>query len=357
MPEKLNNELIDKRLVGRNIVRIGDYVNSKTKIKWKCLIDGYEWYTKPNTIFMGCGCPKCCNHAKLTNDIIDERLISENRMFVRLDDFINLSTKIRWKCLIDGYVWYAQPKCIFDGTKSGCRKCSGIEKLTNETIDDILLKDNRGIIRLDEYPGKNKIKIRWGCKSGHVWKAKTDGILNRRTGCPVCSGNMRLTNEDVDKKLICDCKDIIRLDNYINCNIKMNWKCKKCEHIWSTSFDSIVQGSGCPVCHMSRGESKIKLWLTKNNIDFIQYHTFEGCRFKKKLIFDFYLPKHNLCIEYDGRQHYEVDEYFGGIDGFNLTKKRDFIKNKYCENSNISLLRIPYWDDDKVDNILKENIL
>ena len=68
--------------------------------------------------------------------------------------------------------------------------------------------------------------------------------------------------------------------------------------------------------------------------------------------FDFYLPDYNLLIEFDGIQHYEIRGHFGGYDGFVDTKIRDTIKNIYCKDNNIDLLRIPYWDYKNIENIL-----
>ena len=62
----------------------------------------------------------------------------------------------------------------------------------------------------------------------------------------------------------------------------------------------------------------------------------------KKLQFDFYLPKYNLLIEYDGIQHFQPVEYYGGESGYKMNKLRDEIKNDYCMKNEINFLRIPY---------------
>ena len=69
--------------------------------------------------------------------------------------------------------------------------------------------------------------------------------------------------------------------------------------------------------------------------------------------FDFYLPKYNILIEYDGKQHFLYGGF--GIDllEFMNLKYRDNIKTKYCEDNNIKLIRIPYWEFDNVEKILE----
>ena len=56
-----------------------------------------------------------------------------------------------------------------------------------------------------------------------------------------------------------------------------------------------------------------------------------------------------ILIEFDGEQHFEPVEYFGGEEKFLIQKERDKRKNKYCEENNIPLLRIPYLDYQQID--------
>jgi hypothetical protein len=76
-------------------------------------------------------------------------------------------------------------------------------------------------------------------------------------------------------------------------------------------------------------------------------HIKNRCKYINVLPFDFYLPKYNICIEYDGEQHFEPLEFFGGIKAFDELKKRDEIKTKFCRDNNIKLIRISYRDSIK----------
>jgi hypothetical protein len=100
---------------------------------------------------------------------------------------------------------------------------------------------------------------------------------------------------------------------------------------------------GCQI--QSSGERVIKNILEKYNIEFIPQYTFEDCVYKNKLKFDFAIIKNGkvFClIEYDGKQHFEPIEFFGGTESFIETLKRDKIKNNYCISNNIPLLRFKY---------------
>jgi very-short-patch-repair endonuclease len=104
------------------------------------------------------------------------------------------------------------------------------------------------------------------------------------------------------------------------------------------------------------GEKKIIEFLKNKKIIFLHQHSFDDCIHIKKLIFDFYLPCEKICIEFDGRQHFEPIEYFGGLDAFNSLKIRDGIKNDYCENKGYKIIRISYEDINIIDSILSKNI-
>jgi very-short-patch-repair endonuclease len=92
----------------------------------------------------------------------------------------------------------------------------------------------------------------------------------------------------------------------------------------------------------SRGEVIIENLLIDMDEKYFTQFSFDDCVFIKKLKFDFYLPKYNLLIEYDGLQHFQPVDYYGGESGYKMNKLRDEIKNKYCKKTKINFLRIPY---------------
>ena len=94
--------------------------------------------------------------------------------------------------------------------------------------------------------------------------------------------------------------------------------------------------------------------MENNNINYIPQKRFKDCKDNKPLPFDFYLPILNICIEYDGEQHFKSKEHFGGEQGFLTRQKHDQIKTDYCKNNNIPLLRISYKDniEEKLNNFL-----
>lgn len=82
-------------------------------------------------------------------------------------------------------------------------------------------------------------------------------------------------------------------------------------------------------------------------MNYIREYSFDDCRHINLLFFDFYLPNYNCCIEYDGEQHYKKTKF--SHDDFGKRKIRDEIKNKYCDKNKIKLIRIPYWEYNKIN--------
>jgi len=105
-------------------------------------------------------------------------------------------------------------------------------------------------------------------KCGHLWSVSW-GTLNQGTGCPSCAGNAKYTLEQA-KELIVGLNITITSTEYINANTKMNYKCDICGCEWSTTLSSITScHTGCPDCANKRisGENN---WNWKGGISEIK---------------------------------------------------------------------------------------
>lgn len=93
--------------------------------------------------------------------------------------------------------------------------------------------------------------------------------------------------------------------------------------------------------HNSRAKD-VEIILDQLNILYEKEKTFDNLKYKNKLRFDYYLPKYNLCIEFNGAQHYEYIEHFHkDEDEFNEQKLKDYIKSEYCRAHDIHLIELP----------------
>jgi hypothetical protein len=118
---------------------------------------------------------------------------------------------------------------------------------------------------------------------------------------------------------------------------------------YETKAEILLKGHGCRKCSSvnSRGEKDIESWLEENNILFIPQKQFKNCigERKRRLSFDFYIPEKNLCIEFDGKQHFKSIEYWGGEEGLKRRQQSDKIKTEFCQKNNINLLRVSYSEN------------
>ena len=230
---------------------------------------------------------------------------------------------------------------------------NGPSRLTHEEFLEQLQKITCDIIPLEKYIKRN-IPIVFQCKQcGYTWSA-TPGNILCGTGCPQCNGCMKYTQESFVEKMRCVNDDIEVIGVYNGMHSKITCRCKMCGTIWEPYANGVIQGGGCPTCKESYGERQIRKYLTSNHIEFVSQYKFDNCRRIKPLPFDFYLPDYNICIEYDGQQHFQDIEVFGGQDRFVYTQENDKIKTDYCQLNNIGLVRIPFWEINNIDNILSD---
>jgi len=76
---------------------------------------------------------------------------------------------------------------------------------------------------------------------------------------------------------------------------------------------------------------------------------------RKNLSYDFYLPKYNFLIEYQGEQHEKYIPWFHkSKKDFEKQQEHDKRKREYAKNNNINLLEIWYWNFDKIEEIIDE---
>lgn len=219
--------------------------------------------------------------------------------------------------------------------------------------------------------------LEYECKIHGVHKITLGNLLSGKH-CPECSAIRPVKIKD-EKNTINIPKNKLSMDeviyriekcggkiynpeDYINQaekNLKI--QCPRCGNVFITSLTLFTQHGGqlCPDCYKreSVGEQKVRMYLESHSIPFYPQYWFKNCRDKKPLPFDFYLYKDNIIIEYDGIQHfYDRKNYFNNTYSFETTKKHDDIKNNYCKDNNIRLIRIPYWKIDKIEETLDKEL-
>lgn len=257
-------------------------------------------------------------------------------------------------------------------TKTMCYRC-GKESgaISNQISDEIILNKCKELdiqfVEKTKLNSNGNLVIKFICNKHRdkgIQERQWDDINKAKYSCYYCFPLHKRTHEEFLKELnqIPESSTYKVIGDYINDSYKIKCQCNICNHIWKANPKDLKRGLRCPNCRKSHGEERIMDWLSKHNIEFLREFKFKSCKYKRELPFDFYLPNYNTCIEYQGAQHYKPIN-FGGFDlkivkkNFNEQIVRDSIKKDFCNQNNIILLEIPYWDFNNISDILTQELL
>jgi len=359
-----------------------EYKNNKTELIFKDK-DGYYYsisfdnlYSRRNpnkfyksNIFTMRNIKLWCKLNKKCFELIGEQIYENNYK------------KLKWRCLKDGC------REIFQSTWSdiqqggGCGVCDGRQvSLSNclATKNPELASEwhptKNGYLTPYDVTESGRQKVWWKCKNNHEW----DSTINNRNGidgcnCPYCSG--KLPSEDynllINNPKLCEEWDYNKNDKqpyeYTPSSSKhVYWRCLECSHEWSASIGDRNRkdgkNSGCPECNKSKGEKEIKRIFDLINIYYIPQKEFDDLLGlgNGKLSYDFYLPKYNLLIEYQGEYHDKIILYYKNepreLAEERLLKQKEHDKRKmeYVLTNGYNFIEIWYWDFDNIEIILNK---
>lgn len=279
-----------------NLTILNEYFNSKTRMKYICNKCGLIWSATAAKLSLGRGCPQCAGNKLKTHEEFVKQVYSINPNIKVMSQYKSTAYKMSFKCNICGYEWNTKPGSILRG--KGCYMC-----------------------------GKKSMSIKL-TKSSLKFEREIKNI----------SPNIQL------------------LEPYRKDKIKILCRCLDCNEEWYSWPSSLQGGHGCPNCHKSKGETQIKAILDYYNIKFIYQYKFDDLvgLGGKKLSYDFYIPEYNLLIEYQGKQHKQPIEYFGGEETFKRQKEHDKRKREYAFQHNIKFIEIWYYED--INDKLKKTL-
>ena len=329
--------------------------NQKVEVKWN---NNRKWYERKGYTYTKRGDIFLCNAEDLS--------VGSHKKVKVLCYYCGDIVDVVWK----DYVKYKDKR--YSCCK--CRQKKTSEKTLNKRQEHLYMSaknfcDSKGYILLssiDDILCSSSI-VRYKCPKHGIIETKIYALLLHH-GCSSCQ------YEEISKRSKHTIQDIIELGESLNIEIlnpeeyvdyyTINLKCicNKCGKIYLVSYQLLQQNKCliCPQCSKSesRGETKVRLYLENNSINFEQQKRFYDCRTTVPLPFDFYLKDLNTVIEYDGEGHYHKVDFRGhdGTETFKRTKSNDKIKNIYCKNNNINLIRIPYWDFNNIEKILDKEL-
>lgn len=358
------------------------YKSRKSKLSFKCSIPEHPVFNAApsNVIFNKSGCPECKkdtlkNHfAFTTNEVY--ALIQEKcgDQIIPLPDQVydNQNTKWEFKCSEPSHPkWISSIGNVLNSEyKYGCKQCKGeVSFKSIQAINEAIHLEFNGKVKLLRFEDESFLKSSTGLFECIIHEEVFENSLAnlfKSKGCSHCSLESYKVNRRTEGDTLIsqvyevhrDFLTIVDINEYVNTDTKIHFKCHKKRHgVFSSAPHSILSGAGCPVCRMSRGERKILFWLRDNEVDYeyqwrVNKHVGNG-----QFIFDFYLTHENIVIEYDGRQHFEIVEAWGGKKALAKTIENDKLKDKYAEINGLTMLRIKYTEFENVETILKDFII
>ena len=310
---------------------------------------------------------------KYTYEDIKEIVEKEgDKLISTYDEYKGNKSILKIECKCGRASFYRRLSSIKQNHAYHCQKCinenlSKIKKGKSVKLEKMSYEDVKEYVKLkgceflsDKYNVASDTYL-FKCSCGNIFERTFHKFKDsNQTVCNKCSkkrmkSKLKLNYKDVKRYIESKgCKLLSK--EYINNETKLHIQCS-CGTEFYRDFTHYKDDKSyyCNKCAklVSKGEGAIIDLLDKWNIKYEFQRTFNDCRFKGVLPFDFYLPEYNICIEYDGRQHYQFIGTFGDLDEFIDRKIRDTVKNIYCKNNNIKLIRIPYWEIDNIKHILK----
>lgn len=253
-----------------------------------------------------------------------------------------------------GYIFPQTPASHFYN-KNGCNKCGDAQKSLKQLKSQEVYIAQVAAVHGDSYDYSETVYkgdqkyLTIICHDHGEFSQRADHHLSG-SGCTDCR------DERFAEERAYSFEDFFNIANDMHLGkykyLKKTWKgydelitiiCPDHKH---GEFDQVARyharGSGCTNCKQSKGEREVERFLISHNIKFLKQAKFKDCKDKRELPFDFWIPSLNALIEYDGEQHHRErkEGIFKGK--FEIIKRRDKIKNEFCKNQNIHLLRIKY---------------
>ena len=355
------------------------YISRKTKLRFKCNNPNHPVFSASpsNVVFNKSGCPECkkeklrVSFALTTEEVYfkiaekcgDQVKPIPNQIYVNQNSIWEFTCPVpthqNWKARIDNV--------LNTEYKYGCKECKG--ETSYRSLSDIksdlkqVFNERIELVSFSDPTFRKQSEGSFRClKHGEVFQNSLANLFNSY-GCSQCS--VEAQREKTRKNSETLIKDVFRVhrelitvadpSQYVNTDTKIEFRCIKKRHgSFQSTPHSILRGNGCPICRMSSGERKILFWLRDNSIEHkyqwrVNKHVGNG-----QFIYDFFLPKLKTLIEFDGRQHFEPVEAWGGEKGLAKTRRNDKLKNEYAILKGLNLIRIKYTEFEDLEEILSD---
>lgn len=243
-----------------------------------------------------------------------------------------------------------------------CQECAVkyVEDLNKiraaQKIDDLTGKKFGKLTAI--YPLEKRVRrsVVWHCKcdcGGTKDVLQVDLKRGHTTHCDLCSDKGFGEGRDLSNQKFGKLTPLYPTDQRKHNSVIWYCLCDCGNYCYKTT-DALTKGnaSSCG-CLVSKGEELLQRIFQQMDLNYQPQYTFEDCvnpHTGKQLKYDFYLTDYNICVEYDGIQHFKfTNKGWNTEENYLDTIFRDHIKDEYCSRNNIPLIRIPYSDYNKLD--------
>lgn len=274
------------------------------------------------------GCPFCRDgHPEKRNDHQiylnnQEFLLALHHRFSNfklLNTFKSMNVPIKLKCLKCNYIWQVTPRQLFHRNIDLCPEC-------------IIWKQHCATLNCVKWFKKNKRDMETNETFYHYCQCAFKAYIG------YLAPFLKLLN------------------NFQGTSYPITIECIKCGYIRTITADTLLKTPVCTFCNKhtwSNGEKTIADFLDRHHIDYV--HSFRPATLidERELHFDFKIG--NKLIEYQGQQHYQAIDYFGGLDNLRKQQKHDQMKRNWATQHNYELFEIRY--DQNIINEMTKIVL
>lgn len=355
-----------------------DYKGRETHITLICPDHGL-FTIRPRTLFNGekgkapHGCWKCSglpdpseNHPLTAKEFYRRvGIIYRNKSITfKRKRNVSMKTKITAICAKHGEITHTAEWWL---NRKGCEYCNG-KFFSGDWIKNAKAVHGDKYEYVGEAPKKYNSFIHYICHTHGLQKQRYNIHVQQGCRCSYCAGRLprliEIRKENFLKKAHKKYGDLFtyNMDEYKNNDTPISITCSIHHYTFKTTPDTHIRhNGGCPVCAMSSGEYEIYVWLSQNKVSFKYQQNIPNENpdlDSAYLAVDFYIPSHNLFVEFNGEQHYKEVKYFRRHKEWSFEKQqlRDQTLRDYCQRHGIRLLEIPFDQQGEIGELLKEAI-
>lgn len=362
--EKFNNEF----------EAVSEYTGNKNKITVKHKICG-ELIERYAGDLLKTGCKKCNQRkmgrrsAKTTEQYKEEVFNLVGDEYLVLGEYVRNKKPVVMKHNTEHckHEFSMNPNSFLRGQRcpicGHAKKSEKLRRKKDDVISQIHSIENGRYSIVSEYKNQRDTILIFDSKCKGTFETNFEKFVKYKR-CQCCSPNpSALKTQEEFERIVYEQHgdEYTILGEYTGKENKIEVRHEKCGEIFNPTAHNLARGSGCPVCNTasnSKGAKRVQKNLEELKLLYRREFYIKGCRGKKGAYkFDFAVFDKDgniICvIEYDGKQHFEAVEFFGGIEGLKDTQKRDKNKNNYCYKNGIPIYRIPYWEFENIDIIVK----